>query len=137
DSRGDVLADVNPASEHAPNGLHQFPAALLFHDIATGTRSNRPLGIKGFVMHGDDQNWHTRMRFTKVLYDFETVLIGKRDVHEQKIGMRLPHQFHSPARGPRLATNKEIGFTVDELGETFPHHRVVIEDQQALFPFWR
>jgi len=73
DVRRHFFADVNFTGEHLPDGQHQFFATLLFHDVAAPARAQHALGVKRFVVHGNDQHRQAGLDRLKILDEFEAV----------------------------------------------------------------
>src|SRR6476659_4101279 len=53
---GELFADINPATEHEPNGGQQLVAASGFHEVAARAGTESTLGINQFVLNGKNQD---------------------------------------------------------------------------------
>ena len=133
DTRGHFVADVNLPSQDLANGLHQDFSALLLHHVAAAAGAQDPLGVKGFVVHGDDQDGQARLECLHILDQLQAMLVREGDVHERKVRSGAGNKLKGLLRSLGFATGHQIWLVVNQLGQALAHHRVVIHDEHGPF----
>src|SRR5215831_14949480 len=78
------------------------------------------------------------MPLVEIFDQFKPTRALQRNIHNGKIRLRTIDQLHGLRGIARLAANLKIRLLVYELGDSLPHHRVIVHEYHPLFESrWR
>ena len=106
----------------------------MFHDVTHGARPQRPLRVKGLIVHGN----HEDGKFLILCADgFDQVnavaRTAERDIREDDIRMGRADTGEGAGDIRGIATNGQAGFAFQELTQAFAKHRVVVHQENPAF----
>jgi len=128
DFRRHLFADINLAGEHLADGLHQLFSTFLFHDVTAAARAQNALGIKRFIMHRNDQHRQARADRLEILDQLQAVLARQRNIRQDQVRFQRINHLNRLLGVLRLAADGQIRLHIDELGQSLPHHRVIVHN---------
>ena len=117
------------AAEDGANRFDDFPGGLLLHDKAIGAGAQRPFGVEQLLVHRKHEHRQPRKLVTQRADQFCGVLVLERPIHDGDIGLQALHHLRHMAFAIGLATDDEVGFLVDDIGQAHTDERVIIHEE--------
>ena len=126
-----MLADGPPAGVHRANRGEDFAVLDALRDVAIGTCGQRPSDIFRRIRRREHEHAGLRGDPAEPLERFHAVEPVHRHVEEADVGRVLLPEPDCRLTVVGLGDHLEIGLGTQEVREACPHHRMVVDEQQA------
>ena len=127
----DLLVHVNRSGEDLTDGQQNVACGFLFGDVAAGTGPDHTFGIKGLLMHGDNQNPHFRPSRPNVLDQLEPFRILQGQIHDHQVGEAVADPVQGFVPIFRFPADLEGILSIDDLSQALAGERMVIDQENA------
>ena len=133
DGGGHLLAEVHFAAKNLVDGGFDGFAGLVFHDVTHRTRAQGALGIKGFIVHRNNQNGALIVIILDGFDEIDAAAAAQGNVDQDEVGFELTDSLKGFSRAGCFAADHELGVAFDDLAEALAEQRVVVDDKNPAF----
>src|SRR5262249_53698127 len=117
--------EICVACGNGTNGIDQLGGTGTLEDITPGTGLEELPHIAGLAVLGQDYHVNVGAHLVEVRSGLEATP-GHRDIHNHDVHMAIPNLLHQVMAIDRLAYHLQIGLGMDQHGQPFPQHHMVI-----------
>lgn len=109
----------------------EFLVLDVLGDIAAGSSLERLGDVFGGLRRGEHEHAGTVRNLPDASQRLDAVDALHGDVEQADIGAKFAPQPHALCTVTGLADDAEARLGIEQVGEAGPHHRVVVDEQQA------